>query len=421
MKTMNQIGTVAAFTFRDAARKRAFWLTNIILAALILTACALVPRLVSSGGEALSEGNAAQGVGYTCYLLDESGGGAYDGTAELLENLYGFKVVQAQTLGDKAAKALVAEQDNAAFAHVTAGTPAQVTVYAKDMTGNFPVSAVAQAFNTARRGNALAEQGLDPAQATQILLEEAAVETVYLGEQSLGGYILGMAVMLVMFFTIYYFGYGVAMSVATEKSSRVMETLIVSAKPGSILLGKCLGMGALGLLQLLMLLAAGGVGLKFFIPAELVGLVRLPGLTAGKALLLILYFMLGYALFTMLNSVCGSMVSKMEDLNSAMMPASLIAVFSFYGGYITNAAAGAGMGGGSLFRITALIPFTAPFAVPFQLINGSVPPGLLAASVALLLVTIALVSFVSMRVYAASVLHYGGRLKWGAALRLLRK
>mgnify|MGYP000494293366 CR=1 FL=1 len=60
------------------------------------------------------------------------------------------------------------------------------------------------------------------------------------------GYILGVFMTIVMFFAVYYYGNGVAMSVAAEKTSRVMETLIVSAKPSRILAGKWSGHGCCG-------------------------------------------------------------------------------------------------------------------------------------------------------------------------------
>ena len=78
--------------------------------------------------------------------------------------------------------------------------------------------------------NILEESGVDGetiARSTISLpyTEEAA------GDMDITGYILGLAVVFIMFFAVYYYGYGVAMSVASEKTSRVMETLVVSAKP----------------------------------------------------------------------------------------------------------------------------------------------------------------------------------------------
>jgi len=110
----------------------------------------------------------------------------------------------------------------------------------------------------------------------------------------------------------------------------------------------------------------------------------------------------------------------MEDLQSAMMPAALISVFSFYGGYITMGVTPAVSGSSGAGSVTMLIPFTAPFAAPSVLLAGGVSPGTLAASIGILLVTIVLVSMVSGRVYAASVLHYGNRLRFADVKRMVR-
>src|SRR5690606_11215873 len=80
------------------------------------------------------------------------------------------------------------------------------------------------------------------------------------------GYSLGIVLTLLMFFAVYYYGYGVAMSVASEKTTRVMETLVVSAKPSRILLGKCIAMGVLGLIQLSLFIVTAAVGYALIVP-----------------------------------------------------------------------------------------------------------------------------------------------------------
>jgi ABC-2 type transport system permease protein len=285
-----------------------------------------------------------------------------------------------------------------------------------------PASLVWETLNTAYRAHLFDTLGYDRAQAAGVLQSALPLVTVMADPQGMSNYIAGMALMLLMFMTIYVYGYGVAMSVATEKSTRVMETLIVSAKPSRILLGKCLGMGFVGLLQLagVLLLSAGGA--KIFIPGGTFGGgIGLPSLTLGKALLLVAYFLMGYALFSMINSMCGAMVSKMEDLQSAMMPAALISVFSFYGGfYVTMGASMMGGGSAGADKVVMLIPFTAPFAAPGVLLADSASQSTIAASVGILLGTIVLVSFISGRVYSASVLHYGSRLRFADVKRMVR-
>ena len=110
-----------------------------------------------------------------------------------------------------------------------------------------------------------------------------------------------------------------------------------------------------------------------------------------------------------MNAVCGASVSKIEDLNSAMMPVVLIAMVSFYVGYF---AAISGSGADSMLQKVAIyIPFCSPFIVPFKILNGDVPMMDIMLSIAALLAAIVVIAAVSIRIYTASVLHYGNRLK----------
>ena len=188
-----------------------------------------------------------------------------------------------------------------------------------------------------------------------------------------------------------------------------METLIVSAKPSRILLGKCLGMGVIGLCQLGLFLLVGGAGFTLLVPKDftVMGMpLALSSFTVTSALLVLVYFLLGYALYAMLNSVCGATVSRAEDLNAAMMPTVLITVISFYAAFMVMFLPNEG-----LKRIVTYIPFTSPFIMPFRLLNDTVPAADIAISVALLAVSIVIIAALSIRIYSASVLHYGQRLK----------
>ena len=95
------------------------------------------------------------------------------------------------------------------------------------------------------------------------------------------------------------------------------------------------------------------------------------------------------------------------------MPTVFISLIAFYAAYmvmfIPNEAAK---------RIVTYIPFTSPFLLPFRLLNETVPATDIAISLVLLVVCIALVALLSIRIYSASVLHYGQRLKLKDILKL---
>jgi ABC-2 type transport system permease protein len=134
---------------------------------------------------------------------------------------------------------------------------------------------------------------------------------------------------------------------------------------------------------------------------------HLDAFTTESAILLIVYFILGYALYAVMNSVCGASVSKIEDLNSALMPVMFISLISFYLGYISAAYGSEG----TISKIATYLPFSSPFILPFKLINGNYTATEVGISTALLVVSIVIVAYISTRIYSASVLHYGKRQK----------
>ena len=424
MKSSRQVFTAAGFTFRDAVRRKSFWVTNSIFAVLIIAACVILPRLGDGGGmmsgdiDSMIEQAMTASMDARCLIINESD--VLAGAENTLMAI--FRGSEAYGPGQRdECLALVRANGKNALVEISPGEPPLVAITTKDMMSTFPSQAVWETLNNLYRTYQFGQMGYDEAQSAAVLQSALNLKTETADPQGMSNYIVGMALMLLMFMTIYIYGYGVAMSVATEKSTRVMETLIVSAKPSRILIGKCIGMGLVGLAQLVGVLTLGMAGASIsFKDGVFAGGIGLPDLTLGKAALLVLYFLMGYALFSMINSMCGAMVSKMEDLQSAMMPAALISVFSFYGGYLTLGITPAMGGSAAASRLTMLIPFTAPFAAPSVLLAGDVSPGTIAASVAILLVTIVLVSFVSGRVYSASVLHYGNRLRMADVRRMVR-
>lgn len=405
--------TVFSFTFRDAVRKKAFIVSTVILLALVLIACAL-PRcieLFSTPAEADPPEAAAPSEAQSiCYLLD--GTGLMDGLdAALNAAIPGTRfepvlaeqadALRQEIAGDGSRSLLqIVLKDGAPYLYITT----------KDFMTGVSAAEVAEAVSRYYVNRQLTAQGISEetiAFAQSTLPYEADIA----GQMDLSGYALGLILTVLMFFAIYYYGYGVSMSVATEKASRVMETLVVSAKPSRILIGKCLAMGAAGLAQFAGVLIFAYACYRLLVPADftLMGLpLSFASLTLPSALLIVLYFLLGYSLYAVMNAVCGASVSKIEDLNSAMLPVMLIAMISFYLGYINAVMPNSGS---VLQKAAMYIPFSSPFIIPFRLLNGDVLASDLIISIALLIVAIIVITLVCIRIYSASVLQYGKRMK----------
>ena len=395
----------------EGLRKKTFVVSTILVSALLLLLC-VIPGFFADGesGGAAEQPAPTGEPGSICYVL-ESGEPIPGLLASLSEAYPDIRFETSDPGSLEQHKADIEKHDALSALLVDSkggGLPA-LTFYTKDFMTGPPTDGIAQTVKSAYITARFAQEGV-PESLAALTSAKLTVTTETVGEMNLTGYVLGIVVTLIMFFAIYMYGYWVAMSVASEKTSRVMETLVVSCKPSRILIGKCLGMGALGLLQMAIFLLVGGVALQVFLPGA-ISLGGMPlsfdALNLPNALLLIAYFILGYALYALLNSVCGATVSRAEDIQAALTPVMMITLLAFYMAYF-----GAILpGGGTLRTAATYIPFTSPFVMPFRLLNETVPMGEILSSMGILLVSILAIAALSIRLYTVSVLHYGQRLK----------
>lgn len=415
---MKQIFTVFAFTLKDAIRKKAFIISTAIILVLIIGGSAAL-AIFMGGSDEPDEGTDATPQKNVCYYLDEHN--LIPGAAQALTVLYDVKEIAPEEKEDVIAQ--IKEDKSISLLEVgVKNSQPLVTVYSKDfMSGaGANISTVSQIINEVHSMNVLVDSGVD---SDLVILSRQPVqyETVFAGEMNTSAYVIGIVFTLLMFFAIYYYGYGVAMSVATEKTSRVMETLIVSAKPSRILLGKCFGMGVLGIIQFAIIVLTGAVCLKFIIPSELLtqgSEFSLSVLNAETVAVMFVYFVLGYSLFAVMNAVSGALVSKIEDLNSAMMPVMLLSLVGFYLGYFTNIIS---PGSGMVQKIAMYLPISSPFIVPSSMLSNSIEPYQVIISVLILALSVVAVGALSVKIYSASVLHYGNKLKFKDAIKMSKQ
>jgi len=413
---MKQILTVFAFTYKDAIRKKAFIISTIIIMAAIVIACA-IPGIITavksddsaeqSTENIVTEESDEESV-KICYYLDEANL-ISDGAAGLQAQFTDWKIEAADSAKEAEYRAQIKESENCSMVKVTMenGMPF-ITVVNKNVLSGISENTVIEVLSDVYIYSTLVGQGI--AKETIAFAQSTLPGTVEIeGAMNLSGYIIGIALTMMTFFAVYYYGNGVSMSVATEKTTRVMETLIVSAKPSRILIGKCLGMGALGLTQFAALFIVAAVCFTTMIPEGFLlgGMpITLDAFTFRSGVLIVVFFVLGYALYAMMNAVCGASVSKIEDLNSAMMPVMLLSLVSFYVAYFAALMASAD----SIIQKVALyVPFTSPFIMPYKLLNSDVATSDVLIAIALLVVSIVAVSAISIKLYSASVLHYGSK------------
>lgn len=220
---------------------------------------------------------------------------------------------------------------------------------------------------------------------------------------------IAMISAFILFFAVYFYGYSVSTSISSEKTSRVMETLITSTTPTKIVIGKTIAMGIVGLSQLVAMLLVAFASYKAFVPDNfdvLNSLIANLNITPVAIIICLVYFVLGYTVYAFLSAVTGATVSKAEDVQSASTPISLISLISFYLAYFT-----ATVPNSSASKFASIFPFSAAFSMPGRILAGGVSGGEIAISIIVLALTAALLAFISIRVYSIAVLHYGNRLK----------
>ncbi|MFS0824368.1 ABC transporter permease [Bacillus sp. 1P02SD] len=211
--------------------------------------------------------------------------------------------------------------------------------------------------------------------------------------------------LFVIYFAVIMYANMIAMEVATEKSSRVMEILISSVSPIKQMFGKILGIALLSLTQFAVILAVGYGSLKqsmggmeggFF---EVFGFGDLPISTFVYAGV---FFILGYFLFATLAAFLGSLVSRIEDVQQMITPMTLLIVAAFM-----IAMFGLTKPESSVITITSFIPFFAPMIMFLRVGMLTLPAWEIALSIGILVLTITLLAIFGARVYRGGVLMYG--------------
>lgn len=202
------------------------------------------------------------------------------------------------------------------------------------------------------------------------------------------------------------FGYWVASGVVEEKASRVVEILLAKAPPAQLLAGKVIGIGAVGLAQLLGFVVIG------LATAAMTGSIELPPATLWVAVQILAWFVLGFAFYSCLFAVGGALASRVEELQSTTAPLSMLAMVSFFAAIVAG-----NDPGGPVAQVTTFLPPSAPLILPIRIAAGEVSTVAVVASVAIVLLSIVAAMALAARVYARGALQVRGPLRLRNVLR----
>jgi len=402
--------TVLGFTFKENSRKKSFIISTIIT--LILTIAfvstpAIIKTFDKGDTNKTEQGSKVAENKGLIFVVDSKNilNGNFDKLGSIFKE-YTFKSETANNIDTLKNKVKSEKNNTIIILDEKSGVPTFNYIVKQAGDGLDP-SEVSRSIKSIFVTDLLKKSNVSD-NVSQMVQSDIPFNTQELGKGKAMGSISSMVISMLLFFAIYFYGYGVAMSVASEKTSRVMELLVTSTKPSLIILGKSAAMGLLGLVQLTMVVCTALLTYKFTFPEnfKIAGQVLdFSNFTPLSLVMIVSYFILGYFLYAMMNAVAGATVSKAEDVNSALMPISIISMAAFYLGFYSLPAPN-----GIVAIVSSIVPFSAPFSMPSRILATEVPSWQISASVLSLIISITFIAWISIKIYSSAILHYGKRL-----------
>ena len=195
-----------------------------------------------------------------------------------------------------------------------------------------------------------------------------------------------------------------------------METLVTSTSPKTIVLGKTIGIGIVGLIQVCIIVGVALISAKTFLePGLLEAVLDMSKFTPYLAIITIVYFILGYFAYALLYALTGSTVSKPEDIQSANTPVAILSVIGFYLSYFTMMNPTS-----ELNRFAAIFPISSPFCMPFRIMMGIASTSEIILSIVILIVTILVIAQVAIKIYSSAILNYGTKMTFRDIVNVYR-
>ena len=409
---MGDLKTVIGFTIKDMVKRKSFIVSTIIILLIIIIGFNIPNIMKIFNGDDQSSG------GSTLLIADSTN--LFEGSLEELNNMeLGYNVqttTENLSFDDIKEKINNEEIDEAIIVENNEGTY-KLRYIVKDMTMlvSMPQNLM-DAINTIYTNLQISKLGLTEEQ-IQSLTPNFEYSIEQTEEQKVSGNVLAMMMLsIVLFYAIYFCAYQVSSSITTEKTSKIMETLVTSTSPRTIVLGKTIGIGIVGLLQVCVFVAVALISAKLFLePGTLESVLDMSQMTPYLAVITIIYFILGYFTYALLYALTGSTVSKPEDIQSANTPVAILAVIGFYLSYFTMMNPTS-----DLNTFAALFPISSPFCMPFRIMMGIASGVEVAISIAILLVTILVIAKVAIKIYSNAILNYGTKMSFKDMIKIYR-
>ena len=394
---MKDVLIVMNFTMKDMIKRKSFIISTIIFLIMIIVGFNIPNILKAVKGENSSD---------KLLIIDENN--VFEGSLETLKNVnIGYEIEISNVNYEEIKSKIENEEVNSAILIEKQNDQIKVRYIVKDTTMmNDVPEDIISTINSLYSNLQISKLGLTENQLKSITPNfEFSLEQTE-DKKANGNVFAMMLLSIVLFYAIYFCAYQVSSSITTEKTSKIIETLATSTSPTIIVLGKTIGIGIVGLLQMILLVATALVSAKSFLDSELLNKVLdMSTITPYLGIITIIYFILGYLAYALLYALTGSTVSKPEDIQSANGPVAMLAVIGFYLSYFTMMNPTS-----SLNVFASMFPISSPFCMPFRIMMGLATPTDVAISIAILIVTSLLIAKVAIKIYSNAILNYGTKM-----------
>ncbi len=268
--------------------------------------------------------------------------------------------------------------------------------------------------------NAMIGSGMTPKQAGDVMSVHIEGTTENLGVDQMQNYWYTYIMIFSLYMVILLYGQMVATNVATEKSSRAMEVLITSAKPVSMMFGKVLASCLAGLIQIVAVFGSAilfySLNKEFWSDNQIIASIfDMPLELFG---FMLLFFVLGFLIYAFMFGAVGSTVSKIEDINTSVMPVTFLFIIGFF---VVMVSFMSGQVDNTLMKVCSFVPFTSSMAMFTRIAMSTVPWYEIAISIAILIGSVFGVGVISAKIYRVGVLLYGTKLKLTSIIKAVLK
>ncbi|MFQ8785565.1 MAG: ABC transporter permease [Clostridia bacterium] len=403
---MKDLFTVTKFTMKDMLQRKSFIITTIIFLIMIVIGFN-IPNFMKMLNKD-SDVNKIE-------IIDS--GNVFEGTLESLKKLdTGYEIQILSEDYEKIKEKIENEEIDSAIIVEKQDENIKIRYIVKSATmmSGVPENIIST-LNTLYTNIQINKLGLTEEQLKSITPNfEFALEQT--DEEASGNVYAMMLLSLVLFYAIYFCAYQVSSSITTEKTSKIIETLVTSTSPKTIVLGKTLGIGIVGLLQMILLVGTALISAKTFLePGTLDSIIDVSKITPYLGIITIIYFIFGYFEYALLYALTGSTVSKPEDIQSANGPVAILAVIGFYLSYFTM------MNPASELNVFAsMFPISSPFCMPFRIMMGLAKPTDVIISIVILLITGIIIAKIAIKIYSNAILNYGTKMSFNDIVKMYK-